>query len=287
MKKVTQRNITEFENLDLELYFATEVLKLRSLHYGYWEPNEELSLKNVPVAQARYTETLLEHIPEGVKKVLDVGSGIGDNARALEKKGYEVVALSPDRNHAKYYKNSENPRLRFVTSQFETFSETGSYDMILMSESHNYFPLQKGFEQCKKLLRSGGYLYISGMFRKDGSREAQQVFPGLHIEKDYIEYATRAGFRLQERVDITQEVLPTLTLAFQIYSQWIPPMLSMATHYFRATAKWKTKILSFLFRKQLVQLGKIQNMYLQRLNPETFQARAEYVRLVFKMEREQ
>jgi len=39
-----QRNITEFIGLDIKLLFCTEILKLNSQHYGYWEKNNNLLL---------------------------------------------------------------------------------------------------------------------------------------------------------------------------------------------------------------------------------------------------
>jgi len=82
--------------LNLELFFCTEVLKLKSLQYGYWEQEEKLDLESIRRAQQHYTETLLEMIPEDVHNILDIGCGIGDNARALAAKGYHVTAISPD-----------------------------------------------------------------------------------------------------------------------------------------------------------------------------------------------
>ena len=66
-----KQNITEFDGLDLELFFCTEILKLNSLHYGYWEESKKpaeggnkLTLECVRDAQQKYTDVLIEAIPE-------------------------------------------------------------------------------------------------------------------------------------------------------------------------------------------------------------------------------
>ena len=65
------RDIAGFDGLNLELFFVTEILKLRSLHYGYWEETpERIDLDSVRQAQADFTERLLSHIPPGVQKIL-------------------------------------------------------------------------------------------------------------------------------------------------------------------------------------------------------------------------
>ena len=91
--------------LNFELYFVTEVLKLRSLHYGYWDEersNGRLDLDEIQRAQSRFTERLISFVPPETKTILDVGAGIGDNARALSRSGHRVTAISPDRNHERY-----------------------------------------------------------------------------------------------------------------------------------------------------------------------------------------
>ncbi|MBA3650239.1 MAG: hypothetical protein H0W66_01855, partial [Chthoniobacterales bacterium] len=76
------------DGINLELFFVTEVLQLNSLHYGYWaEPSTAahhiLDLRDIQQAQESYTRELLQVIPADVQSVLDVGCGIGDNARAM------------------------------------------------------------------------------------------------------------------------------------------------------------------------------------------------------------
>ena len=155
-------------NLDLELLFCVNVLKLNSLHYGYSDAPERLTLDSARAAQKRYTQTLLDAFPGDVKRVLDVGCGIGDNARAMVERGYAVTAVSPDANHEAYFAAHPCAGLRFVRSKFEALSLSGQFDLVLMSESQNYFDADAGFAQVRRYLRPGGYLFISGMLLRLG-----------------------------------------------------------------------------------------------------------------------
>src|SRR2546426_10234704 len=90
----------KIDGVNVELFFVSEVLKLPSLHYGYWDeppgvPGTVLGLSGIRRAQERYTLNLLHALPPQVKRVLDVGCGIGDNARAMLASGLQVTALSP------------------------------------------------------------------------------------------------------------------------------------------------------------------------------------------------
>src|SRR5260370_35439852 len=105
MKKDTSAYI-EFGNIDLELLVCTDILKLNSLHYGYWENGEDLNFENMRKAEARYTEELIRQVPGQVQTVLDVGCGIGDNALAFADSAYSVTPLSPAKNNRKYFQQS-------------------------------------------------------------------------------------------------------------------------------------------------------------------------------------
>ncbi|MCE2395802.1 hypothetical protein J4G02_14590 [Candidatus Poribacteria bacterium] len=63
---MSKQNITEFDGLDLELFFCTEILKLTSLHYGYWEERGKLKEEGAKLtldclrnAQQKYTDILI------------------------------------------------------------------------------------------------------------------------------------------------------------------------------------------------------------------------------------
>src|SRR3954465_12642353 len=102
-----ERDITHYiseGNIDLELFLCSEILKLPSLHFGYWEDNQALNMENVKKAQIRYNKEIISHIPPGVKSILDVGCGIGDISGTLTQHGYQVSALSPDKNHQAVFK---------------------------------------------------------------------------------------------------------------------------------------------------------------------------------------
>jgi SAM-dependent methyltransferase len=267
----------EVSSLNLELLFCTDVLRLRSLHYGYWEVKEELDLKRMREAQDRYTETLLHIIPESVEAILDVGCGVGDVASALAQKGHTVTAVSPDRNHAQFFADRNGGRLSFHNVKFEDFDSDQKYDLVLMSESQNYFAMDTGFGQSKKHLGRGGYLLVSGIFKRDGDDR----FEGCHIEEEYIRRAESYGFILEKYLDITENVLPTLEFAGQLYKEYLTPSLGVLTRYLENHTRPKVKLLKLLFAKELRHLARALEYYEERFDPGLFQERMRYSRLLF------
>jgi 2-polyprenyl-3-methyl-5-hydroxy-6-metoxy-1,4-benzoquinol methylase len=273
-------NIMEFEGLDLELFICTEVLKLKSLHYGYWEQPDELNIANVRKAQARYTETLVDFIPDNVKNILDVGCGIGDLSKELARLGYNVTAISPDKNHGKFF-DKVPTNLNFVNNKFELFHSDQKYDLIIMSESQNYFDPELGLQQCKKLLSKGGYLLISGMFRKDETVKIGDIF---NIEEDYVKRADKLNIKLLKKQDITANVLPTMNYTHSCLVEYVNPSIKTAKHFLLSNSTVKSKLMTWVFSRQLKKFNKIMNYYLQRTNPEFFTANVKYLRLLFKVE---
>ncbi len=280
-----KQNITEFDGLDLELFFCTEILKLTSLHYGYWEesekPKEEgtkLTLECLRDGQQKYTDMLIEAIPKNVKSILDVGCGIGDVSRALSKLEYDVTAISPDSNHAKYFENHLS-ELTFLQTKFEDLDIDSKFDLILMSESQNYFPTEIGFRQCTTLLLPKGYLLVSGMFRKDSDSEIAEV---PNTIENYAKAAEKHGLLLIENVDITPNILPTINFIYESMENYVEPSVKMLNQFVSSISPLKSWFIKFFFRKQINKTIQIYNYYRKRTNPLFFQKNIVYARLLFQ-----
>ena len=280
-----QQNITEFDGLDLELFFCTEILKLTSLHYGYWEEREKLKEEGTKLtldclrnAQQKYTDILIEAIPKNVKSILDVGCGIGDVSRALSKLEYDVTAISPDSNHVKYFDNHRS-QLTFLQTKFEDLKIDRKFDLILMSESQNYFPTEIGFRQCATLLLPKGYLLVSGMFKKNSRSEFTEV---PNTIEDYAKTAEKHGLLLIENVDITQNILPTIDFIYESMGRYVDPSVIMLNQFISSIAPVKSWFIKVFFRKQINKTLQIYSYYRRRTDPLFFEKNIVYARLLFQ-----
>ena len=286
---VTERNLrntakmTELLDADganVELLVATEVLKLDSLHYGYWDDKAELSLGSLRKAQSRHTEEMIGAIPPGVTSILDVGCGIGDNALAFTRAGYRVTAISPDRNHGQYVE-SLGVGVEFVNCGLGEFESTETFDLIFLSESQTYFDPEITFRTCNKNLKKPGYLLISDMFNATPAIRRNGV---THTEEQYVDQARQFGLRLIDSTDVTANVLPTLELAHSVFSQNALPALGIADRYARKIAPVKHWLIRVFFHRQIRKIRKVLEHYEERLSPDYFAKEMRYVRLLFKLE---
>jgi SAM-dependent methyltransferase len=231
-------------------------------------------------AQAEFTGRLLSHIPPGVHKILDVGSGIGDNARALASRGYIVTAISPDKNHPKYYGPPEENNITFHNVSFEDFQSEERFDLVFISEALNYFDRDVGLQQCRKYLCPGGYLLIAGMFRSLDEQDFADDFQ-LH-DLQYVRQAAGYNFSLLKTVDITRNVLPTMTLSSRAIKEYVRPSIGMAERYLKASGPWKLWLIKLFFAKQLRELSEILDYYQRRTAPEYFLRKIRYAILLLR-----
>lgn len=279
----SQRERAPIAELNFELFFVTEVLQLRSLHYGYWDEvrsNDRIDLGEMKSAQSRFTERLLEVVPPDVKTVLDVGAGIGDNARALSRLGCRVTAITPDRNHERYFAESDDPNVVYQRTTFEAFESAERFDLVLFCESHSYFDLRFGLQRAHQLLRPGGHLLVSGMFRLEDKSPFPTDFDVADLA--YVRLAAEYGFTPVKTSDITPNVSPTIEMIHRAVSEILEPTLRFAEAYATARSPWKTKLFRLLLAKQDAELRRALKKLRRKTEPVGFRERFRYATILFE-----
>jgi SAM-dependent methyltransferase len=91
------------------------------------------------------------HLPESPARVLEVGCGQGELARALVERGFDVVAIDPEA--------PEGPILHRIG--LEDFSAEGAFDAVVASVSlHHIHDLAGALDKIVSLLRPAGVLVL-------------------------------------------------------------------------------------------------------------------------------
>ena len=212
---------TRYQNAAIDYY--TGLTGTSFLHYGYWNPipasADELTMPRMRVAQAAYATKLLDLIPAGVSTILDVGCGIGGNAKTMHDRGFNVEGLAPDPlQQQKFVKYTEG-KVPFHLSRFEDYQADRTYDLVLFSESSQYISVEDLATGTARLLKAGGYLLLADMMRSD-ENYTQGIFSNCHVKSELEAGLVKAGFKLIQIEDISAEIAPTIDLcieAFQTY----------------------------------------------------------------------
>ena len=177
-------------------------------HYGLWETGTE----RLKEAQENLASMMKSLIPAGVKRILDVGCGLGRTTRDLAVLGYNVIGISPDirlMEMAKAKYNECGPKL--VISSFEDYKSMDLFDLILFQESAQYIKdLRFLFSHCKKLLNKTGYVLMCDEIRYENSNDCS-----FHEKKEIVKTAHEYGFNVVLNENITQTVLETRNFALR------------------------------------------------------------------------
>ena len=127
--------------LDVGLAVARHFYKTEYLHYGFWPPELSVEPANVLQAQENYANLLLETIPKGVKRILDVGCGSGKFAQKMIEHGYEVDCVSPSPYLTNYARGLLGPDVTIFECRYADLKTDRKYDLVLCSESFQYLHL--------------------------------------------------------------------------------------------------------------------------------------------------
>jgi SAM-dependent methyltransferase len=255
------------------LRFYHEILGLDALHYGLWE-NDSFDMDGLKAAQERYTDHLLSYFPAEVKVVLDAGAGTGATSEKLKNKGYDVEALSPD-PYQKYL-FEKNRSVQFHLAKFQDFSPKKKYDLVLMSESCQYIPMDGLFANVRKCA-PGGYLLINDYFITHPDNTAMSK-SGHNLDV-FLKKASTSGYELIREEDITDKAAVSLDLAKSWVDRYVLPSIDLMTYSFRHKHPKLYAVLSWLLR------GKVKkfNDDLLLLDAEHFKRVKRYKILLFKV----
>lgn len=249
LKSIDIPKPTRYQNAAIEYYMG--LTNSDFLHYGYWEPlpeiGEELTITRFRVAQEAYAEKLLSFIPEGINTILDVGCGIGGNARYLTQRGFKVEGLAPDAIQEERFIKNTNGQVPFYLTRFEDFQKTKSYDLVLFSESSQYVSVEDLAQGTAHLLSNGGYLLVADMMRLDGEYK-EGIFSNCHVVSELESALEKAGFNLVNSYDISKAIAPTIDLCIDNFRtfglttfKYISDLVAIAVPPLHAAGRWAFK----------------------------------------------
>ena len=262
--KVDSKEVGLVAGLNLFNFF----LGTRDLHYGLWQDDLEVCIQNLPEAQRRYSDFLIDHIPEGVKRILDVGCGAGGVARELLARGYQVEGVSPSPLLSEAAQQQAGEDFKIHQGRFEDidFAPEDKFDLVLFSESFQYITLDSVFDNAMRRLNPGGHVLI-GDFFKTGA-PGRSVIGGGHPIGRFMAALEKSGLEVLVDKDITRETAPNLDIVNQMGRDLFYPTFKLIGYAFDSNHPWLAKLFRWKYQKKI---KKINRKYLSgQRNAENF-----------------
>jgi MPBQ/MSBQ methyltransferase len=257
---------------DLELKLYRSIANVDYLHYGYFDPvpadPAAISLADLQGAMVRYAEMVAAYAAPG-QRVLDVGCGTGGLLGCLAQAGAEPIGLTPNVAHATYVRE-RYPGVPVHQSRMEDLDLDGlrgTFDLVINSESLQYIELDAACRNVRALLKPGGRWLVADFFRLS---ESARIKAGHMLDKMEATIA-KHGFSVAKRIDLTENVLPTLALAHSLASRVGLPLANFYTARFLAAHPVWNYLVGDLAR------GALGRIKLDGLDPAVFQRDKRYM----------
>jgi len=272
--KVSSRKV----GLDIGLAVGRFFLNTEDLHYGYWPNGEGTTVKNFARAQENHSKLIMDHIPEGTNRILDVGSGSGNLALKLLNKGYGVDCVVPSEFLAEQVQAKLGDESKIHICSFEQMLPTETYDLILFSESFQYVRMGESLHKVLDMLSSNGHLLICDFFRRDVP--GKSPMGGGHSWQGFQDTISTLPFHQVTDLDISQETAPTIDLLAQFNKEVLTPIAEMSGAYLQDNYPRLTALLQWKFKKRI---EKIRRIYLSgEVNGESFKEFKTYHLLLYQ-----
>lgn len=258
-KRKPDPNKVEYRDMGLEiaLVMARYFFHTDYLHYGYWTEDLAVQPDNILRAQENYCELLLAHIPAGTKTILDVGCGTGKFTQELLSRGYCVDCVSPSGLLTRQARQRLPGEQTFFECKYEDLQTERRYDLILFSESFQYVPLERAFENSEKFLAPNGHLLICDFFgsdmREDRPTERSPLNGGHSLRKFY-DGLERHHYDVLHDQDITAQTAPNLDLVHGLLNEVAFPIYRSVSNALKQNQPLLHKLLMRVYRKKLAKL---------------------------------
>lgn len=264
--------------MDIGLAIGRFFLNTEDLHYGYWPKGKTATIQNFVEAQEAHSKLIMEHIPNGTQRILDVGSGSGNLALKLINNSFQVACVIPSEFLAEQVQAKLGNSSTIHICGFEDVSDSEKYDLILFSESFQYVKLAKSLEKITNMLNIGGHLIICDFFKRDGA--GKSPMGGGHGWQGFQNTIAKQPLILVTDLDITEETSPTIDLLAKFNTDVVTPIAEMSGEYLLDHYPKLSKIFRWKFKKRL---EKIHNIYLSgAVNGTSFKQFKEYHLLVYR-----
>ncbi|MCK6428712.1 MAG: methyltransferase domain-containing protein, partial [Burkholderiaceae bacterium] len=257
---------------DLELALYGAIFGNNFLHYGYFpQPPadaESISLADLKRAMDDYATLLVERVRPG-ERVLDVGCGMGGLLARLDAAGARPVGVTPNTAHAGHIR-ARWPHIPLVESVFERIDATAiapKFDAIVNAESFQYIDLDAGMRKVRALLAPGGRWIVIDYFRLQADAKNKSG----HLLADFEAALARHGLAVAERVDVTENVLPTLAYGRLLATRFALPLARFASEKFFL----RRPLAAYLFQPTV--RAKLDAVKLDTLDPDVFRREKRYL----------
>ena len=272
--KVSSRRV----GLDIGLAIGRFFLNTEDLHYGYWPKGKTATIQNFAEAQEAHSKLIIDHIPDGTQRILDVGSGAGNLALKFINKGFQVDCVIPSEFLAEQVRAKLGVHSKIHICGFENVKADESYDLILFSESFQYVKLGESMVKIMTILNPGGHLLICDFFRRDVL--GKRPMGGGHSWQGFQDIITKHPLKMVTDLDITEETAPTIDLLAKFNADVVTPISEMSGEYLIDHYPRITRLLQWKFKKRI---EKISRIYLSgAVNGYSFKQFKKYHLLVYE-----
>ena len=131
-----------------------------------------------------YNDILLNHLIKHISKgrILDLAGGTGYNSNFIQEyNDYSIDLVDISKQMLKQCQNSSINKVCKGMLEFLTVQESCCYDAIVCTWALMYEQPQKVLNQCQRLLKNGGYLYIL-VNDQQTLPQIRKIYPKLLIE---------------------------------------------------------------------------------------------------------